>query len=41
MHTSVMAAAAAERSRELREGARRKRERALVRGAARRRRNSN
>jgi hypothetical protein len=38
MYASVMAAAAAERRRELHEGARRKRERALVRDAARSRR---
>jgi hypothetical protein len=40
MHTSVLAAAAAERTRQLREDARRERESALVRSQARARRHS-
>jgi len=40
MHTSVLAAAAAERSRTLRDDARRGHERAIMRSAARARRNS-
>jgi hypothetical protein len=40
MHTSVLAAAAAERTRELREVARRERESAIVRSGARARRKS-
>jgi|HubBroStandDraft_3_1064219.scaffolds.fasta_scaffold3022954_1 hypothetical protein len=40
MHASVMAAAAAERTRELRETARRDHDRAVVRAHARARRNS-